>query len=148
VLGFLNDAFKKAIKEFEHTGDHLMTESEKPKKNHIVPTTPLFASIMEPLAKKMVKKLCKVKPLKGHEGPYLDTVREVSWNQGPGNDNLEVCKLAIGTKGLVVGIAEPKIMLRFMVVSPDDPKGKINEDAIYHVNVLNLEVMNSEEESE
>jgi hypothetical protein len=125
-----------------------MTEPERPKKNYIIATTPLFASIMEPLAKKMVKKLCKVKNTKGHEGYYLDTVREVSWNQGPGNDNLEACKLAIGTKGLVVGIAEPKIMLRFMVVSPDDPKGKVNEDAIYHVNVLNLEILNSEDEEE
>jgi hypothetical protein len=39
-------------------------------------------------------------------------------------------------------------MLRFMVVSPDDPKGKVNEDAIYHVNVLNLEILNSEDEEE
>jgi hypothetical protein len=125
-----------------------MTEPEKPKKNYIIPTTPLFASIMEPLAKKMVKKLCKVKHIKGHEGHYINTVREVTWNQGPGNDNLEACKLAVGTKGLVVGIAEPKTMLRFMVVSPDDPKGKVNEDAIYHVNVLNLEVMKNPEEEE
>lgn len=123
-----------------------MTKPEKPKKNYIVPTTPLFASIMEPVAKNLVGKLCEIQHIHGMMGDFIDTVRESAWNQGAGNDNLEPCKLALGTKGLVVGIAEPKIMLRLLVVSPDDPKEKANKDAIYHVNVLNLKVIKNPEE--
>jgi len=123
-------------------------EKSNKKKNLIVPTTPMFASIMEPLVKKAVKKLCVVKQITGHEGKYIDVVREAAWNQGSGNENLEPCKLAVGTIGMVVGIAEPKTMLRFLVVSPDDSNGKINQDSIYHVNILNLEFMREKEEGE
>ena len=124
----------------------MTTPPEKPKRNLILPTTPMFASIMEPLARAMVKKLCRVKHMKGHEGPYVDTVREVSWNHGPGNDNLETCQVAVGTVGMVVGVAEPKTALRFLVVSPDTEQGKVNQDAIYHVSVMNLEVMKKPED--
>jgi len=110
------------------------------KKNLILPTSPLFASILEPQAKRMIKKLCKIKNINGHTGQCVDTTREVAWNQGMGNENLEQCQIPVGTIGMVVGIAEPKTVLRVLIVAPDqNPK-----DAVYHINILNLEIMNPE----
>lgn len=119
-----------------------MTDPVKPKKNLIMPTTPMFASIMNPVANKLVRKLCKVKNIQGHEGLYVDTVRELDWNNGPNNDNLEQCQIAVGTVGMVLGKAAPSTMLRFLVVSSDaDDGAKVNKDAIYHLSVLNLEIL-------
>lgn len=102
----------------------------------------MFASIMEPLAKGMVKHLCRVKNIKGHEGEMVDCVREVTWNQGPGNDNLEQASLPVGTVGMAVALAEPKTVLRFLVATPGEGS---NKDGIYHVSVMNLELLDKGE---
>src|SRR5690349_2237435 len=108
--------------------------AEKPKKNIIMPVAPMFVAIMEPKARNMVKKLARVRNFQGQTGAWIDCVKEMSWNQGPGNDNLEQRSLNVGTIGMVVGLADPKTVLRFMVVT-----GNQHDDGIYHVSVMNLE---------
>lgn len=113
-----------------------------PKKNLIMPVAPMFATIMTGPASHLVKKICRVVD-KTREYPYppLSVVKETNWNQGPGNDNLEQCSLNVGTIGMVVGVAEPKTVLRFLVTSE---AGNENIDGIYHVSVLNLELYEGE----
>lgn len=96
---------------------------------------------MIPVAKRLVKRLCRVKNQNGAIGDHINIVMETNWNQGPGNDNLEQRSLNIGTIGMVVGVAEPATVLRFLVAN-NNP----NDDGIYHVSVLNLEPMNPDEE--
>lgn len=108
----------------------------KPKKNLIMPVAPMFATIMESRTRSMVKKLCKIKNITGHEEPEVVVVKETAWNLGSGNENLEQTSLKIGTVGMVVGLAEPKTVLRFLVASQDE---NVQVDGIYHVSVLNLE---------
>jgi hypothetical protein len=100
---------------------------------------------MEPRAKAMVKKLCRVKSMQGHTQEWVNTVKEVAWNKGPGNDNLQQRSLNVGTIGMVVGIAEPKTVLRFLVATES---GNQDIDGIYHVSVLNLEFMRPEDEDD
>jgi hypothetical protein len=115
---------------------------DKPKPNLIMPVAPMFASIMEPRARSMVKQLCKIKNMQGHSDPCIDVVKEVAWNQGPGNENLEQRSLDIGTIGMVVAVAEPKTVLRFLVTTKE---GNQDIDGIYHVSVMNLEPLETEE---
>lgn len=113
----------------------------KPKPNLIMPVSPMFASIMIPMAKRLIKKLCKVKNMNGATGDHINITMETNWNQGVGNENLEQRSLDIGTIGMVVGVADPATDLRFLVTSTKNP----GLDGIYHVSVLNLEPMNSPE---
>ncbi len=113
----------------------------KPKKNLIMPVAPMFATIMEPRARSMVKKLCKVKNIPGHEESAIGVVKETAWNLGPGNENLEETSLKMGTIGMVVGVAEPKTVVRLLVTSQE---GNPLVDGIYHVSVLNLEPINGD----
>ena len=119
----------------------------KPKKNLILPTTPMFASIMAPIAARMHKQLCRVKKMRGHEADaeeWINTVKESTWTGGVVNDNLEEASLDIGTVGMVVGIANPATMLRFMVSKDGNPAN----DGIYHVSVMNLELLKEPEDDD
>ena len=118
-----------------------MDTTIKLKKNLIMPVAPMFASIMTGPASHLVKKLCKVVNVTGETRTSIAAVKEHSWNGGPGNENLEMSFLDIGRLGMVVGIAEPKTVLRFLVASPT---GNEEVDGIYHVSVLNLEPLEEE----
>lgn len=108
---------------------------DSPKPNLIMPVPPLFASIMAPRAARLVKQLCKVKGTVPAV-QWINTVREIDWNKGPGNENLAQVSLNVGTVGMVVGVSTVSTVLRFMVTT-----GNQNEDGIYHVSVMNLEPM-------
>lgn len=112
----------------------------KPKKNLILPTTPMFASIMAPIAARMHKQLCRVKRMKGREHlgeEWINVVKEETWGEGIDNENLKEASLNIGTVGMVVGIANPATVLRFMVSND----GNAEDNGIYHVSVMNLELL-------
>lgn len=109
----------------------------KPKRNLIMPTTPMFASIMAPVAARMHKQLCRVKNMNGQTEAWINTVKESTWTGGAVNDNLEQASLDIGTVGMVVGVANPATVLRFMVSKDGNPAN----DGIYHVSVMNLELL-------
>lgn len=81
-----------------------------------------------------MKKLYSVKNIPGHTLGWINVVKEKTWNLGSGNDNLEMHSLNIGTVGMVVGVAQPETVLRFMVTT-----GNQDVDGIYHVSILNLE---------
>lgn len=115
--------------------------TDTPKKNLILPVAPMFATIMTGPAAHLVKKLCKVKNVAGHEDSAIAVVKETKWNLGPGNDNLEQTTIKVGTIGMVVGVAEPKTVLRFLVTSNS---GNDPVDGIYHLSVLNLEPLEVE----
>lgn len=106
-----------------------------------MPVAPMFASIMTGPATHLVKKLCKVKNVAGHEDSVISVVKETRWNLGPGNENLEETNIKVGTVGMVVGVAEPKTVLRFLVTSNS---GNDPVDGIYHLSVLNLEPLEGE----
>lgn len=99
-----------------------------------MPVTPMFASIMTTEARTLVKKLCKIKNIQGHthDSPVL-VLRESNWNHGSGNDNLEESALSVGVVGMVVGVAQPTTVLRFLV------SGNERIEGTYHVSVMNLE---------
>lgn len=119
-----------------------MTTHEKPKKNLIMPVSPMFALIMMGPARHLVKKLCRVKNIQGHDGDAISVVKEGRWALGAVNDNLEECEIKVGTIGMVVGIAEPKTVLRFLVASET---GDDADSCIYHLSVLNLEPLEIEQ---
>jgi hypothetical protein len=74
----------------------------------------------------------------------IEVVREKRWALGPVNDNLELATIKVGTIGMVVGVAEPKTVLRLLVSeSRDLPDSEMNS-SIYHLSVLNLEPVDGE----
>lgn len=107
-----------------------------------MPVAPMFETIMATRATSLLKKLCRVKNIQGHEEEWINTVKETNWNQGSGNENLEERSLNIGTIGMVVGVANPRTVLRLLVITKD---GNQDVDGIYHVSVLNLEPYNEGE---
>ena len=119
-----------------------VTSPSSQKKNLIMPVAPMFETIMATRATSLLKKLCRVKNIQGHEEEWINTVKETNWNQGSGNENLEERSLNIGTVGMVVGVANPKTVLRILVITKD---GNQDVDGIYHVSVLNLEPCNEGE---
>lgn len=109
-----------------------MSDPVKPKKpNLIMPVSPMFAAIMTIPASKLVKQVCEVVNMHGYSSETIDVVKESVWGNGVGNENLEKSTLSVGTVGLVVDIAEPRTVLRFL-----------SNNSIYHVNVLNLKPVN------
>jgi hypothetical protein len=116
--------------------------SPSPKKNLVMPVAPMFETIMATRANSLLKRLCRVKNIQGHTEEWINTVKETNWNQGSGNENLEERSLNIGTIGMVVGVANPKTVLRLLVITKD---GNQDVDGIYHMNVLNLEPYNEKE---
>lgn len=111
-----------------------------PEKNLIMPVSPMFASIMTGPASHLVKKLCRVKNISGHNDSEIQIVEEDRWGYGPINTNLKITTIKIGTIGMVVGVAEPKTVLRFLVSETADE----TENHIYHVSVLNLELLETQ----
>jgi hypothetical protein len=111
--------------------------SEKPVRNMVMPVAPMFASIMTGPAKHLVKKLCKVKNIKGHLQEEIAVVKEIHWNSVSSSMNLVETTIKIGTVGMVIGVAEPSTVLRFMASQPLNP----DDMSIYHISVLNLEVI-------
>lgn len=107
-----------------------------------MPVAPMFETIMATRANSLLKRLCRVKNIQGHTEEWINTVKETNWNQGSGNENLEERSLNIGTIGMVVGVANPKTVLRLLVITKD---GNQDVDGIYHVSVLNLEPYNEGE---
>jgi hypothetical protein len=105
-----------------------------------MPVAPMFAAIMTGPATHLISKLCKVKNIAGHEDSSISVVKESRWNLGPGSANLEQTTIKVGTIGMVVGVAEPKTVLRFLVTS----LGNGPVDGIYHLSVLNLEPLEEE----
>lgn len=112
---------------------------QKPKQDLVQSSSPMFESIMAPRAAMLVKQLCRVKRMPGQTKDWIDVVKETAWNKGIDNENLEQRSLNIGTVGMVVGIAQSKTTLRFMVAT-----GNEHDDGIYHVNVINLEPIDQE----
>lgn len=107
------------------------------KPNLILPVSPMFASIMTPVAAKLVKKLAKVKSIKSSETSHVECVREVSWADGSDNQNLERASIPIGTQGLVVEALGT--VLRVLVSEGDSLDTTFHH--IYHLGVLNLELV-------
>lgn len=107
-----------------------------------MPVAPMFETIMRAQANALLKRLCRVKNIQGHTEEWINVVKETNWNQGSGNENLQECYMSIGTIGMVVGVAYPTTVLRFLVITKN---GNQDMDGIYHVSVLNLEPCNEGE---
>lgn len=113
-------------------------EKKKPR-NLILPSSPFYELIVGPAAEALVGKMVRV-----CSSASISCAFESKFAESAENENLELKVLPSGIMGFIVGIANPKTVLRFLVANEEDGVSP----GIYHVKFIDLEPIQEESKEE
>lgn len=109
---------------------------ERKPRNFTLPSTPMYELIVGPAAAALVGKNVRIR---GND--KVKCAFESKFGEGTGNENLELSHLPPGIMGFIIGTANPKTVLRFLVT--DEAMGA--HPGVYHVKYIDLELVTDSE---
>jgi len=113
-------------------------EKKKPR-NFTLASSPFYEAIVGPAAEALVGKMVRLK-----KETELSCAFESEFSEGSENENLELKTLPPGIMGFIVGTANPKTVLRFLVVNEEEGVAP----GVYHVKFIDLEPLQEDQENQ